>query len=172
MKFITAFLTLAIAVMAVTTVLPDNFTPAAATVTVTESMCMTGFAGDATPLSVANALATAADASAAALVIASMMADGYRGDLTASQRGMNTNTTTVTAVVSTTNCPASPTFDLNPALFSEALKNGDFNKTIVTKPDADGTEQRWSKGRQSLCFTSSSWVGTGFYASKQLSDGI
>lgn len=169
MNFIIVFLPLAIAVLAATTVLPDDFTPATVTVTVTESMCMTGFAGDATPLSVANALATVADASAAASLIAGMMANGYRGDVAAPRHGTDTNTTTVTAVASATNCPAVPTFDLTPALFSQALKNGDSNKTTAINPNVDGTEappQRWSNGRNSLCFTSSSWVGTGFYASK------
>lgn len=171
MNFIIVLLPLAIVVMAVRTVMPDDFTPAAVTVTVTESLCMTGFAGDATPLSVANALANAADASAAASLIAGMMGNGYRGDFAAPRPATDTNnTTTVTAVASATNCPAASTFDLTPALCSQALKkNGDFNKTTAIHPDVDGTEaprQRWSKGRNSLCFTSSSWVGTGFYASR------
>lgn len=171
MNFIIVFLPLTIAVTAVTTVLPDDITPAAVTVTITESMCMTGFAGDATPLSMANAVANAADASAAASLIAGMMANGpYRGDVAALRPGTDTNTTTVTAVASATNCPAVPTFDLTPALFSQALKKkGGFNKTSANNPIVDGAEaphQRWSKGRNSLCFTSSSWVGTGFYASR------
>lgn len=169
MNFIIVFLPLAIVVMALTTVLPDDFTPAAVTVTVTESMCMTGFAGDATPLSVASALADAADASAAASLIAGMMANSYRENVAAPRPVTDMNTTTVTAVASATNCPAVPTFDLTSALFSQALKkNGGFNKTAAINPSVDGTEaprQRWSKGRNSLCFTSSSWVGTGFYAS-------
>lgn len=112
----------AIAMMVMATELPGDLTSAGAavTVTVTEQVCITDWVGKATPLSVANALATAADASDAAALIASMMADGNRG-YTASPQ-LAADATTVAAVANATNCPAPPAFDLSPTgLFSGLL---------------------------------------------------
>ncbi|KAH8748433.1 hypothetical protein F5883DRAFT_653135 [Diaporthe sp. PMI_573] len=150
-------------VMAIAISSPDNLTSAAVTITVTEPVCTNSRAGEPTPLSVASALATAADASAASL-IANLTAYVHYEDAAAPQYALNT--TTATTVASATNCPAPPTFDLSPVLFS-SIFNGDLSNTTVEDIDANGTQplgQRWSKGRQSLCFTSSSWVGTGYYA--------
>lgn len=141
---------------------------ATSTITVTESVCMTGSAEQATPLSVANALATAADASAAASVIASMMADSLGGDTIAPRPTMNTTMgRTVTAMASATNCPSPPSFDLSPSglfahLLSDKLGNTPADNTDAKRDEAPA--QAWSKGRQSLCLTTSSWVGTGWYA--------
>lgn len=139
----------------------------ASTVTVTESVCMTGRAEEATPLSVANALATAANASAAASLIAGMMAHSLGGDPIAPRPTVNPiMDTTVTAVVNATNCPAPPSFDLSPgglfaSLLSAKLSNAADN---TCANDSGSPVETWSKGRQSLCLTTSSWVGTGYYA--------
>lgn len=154
-------LTLAIALMAMATELPDNLTSAIATVTVTESVCINGCAGDATPLSMANALATAANATAAASLIANMMRDDHFGDVAAPQPAANT--TTVTTVASATDCPTPPTFDLN--LFSTALDSELHSTTKnINANNTETPDGRWSQGRNSLCFTSSSLVHAGAYA--------
>ncbi|KKY32615.1 hypothetical protein UCDDA912_g07418 [Diaporthe ampelina] len=169
MKFNTnILLSLAIAVMAIAINLPDPLTSAPVTVTMTEQACMNGCAGEATPLSLANALATAADVSAAVSLIASVAADSYHGDIEDPQP--EANTTTVTTVASATKCPAAPTFDLSPAMVWSVV-NGDLNGTAAENTNANGTEapaQNWSQGRNSLCFTDSSSVSGGHYYSKQL----
>lgn len=155
-------LSLAIALMAIATDLPDDPASATSTVTVTESVCMNGCAGDATPLSMANAMATAPDASVAAVLIANMMHNDPRGGAATPQ--LAANTTTVTTLANATGCPAPPTFDMN--LFSSFL-DGELNNMAPNDTDAIDTknsDQRWSKGRYSLCLTTSSWVSTGSYA--------
>lgn len=165
MKFATTdvLLSMAIAAMAMATNSLDDFNPVAVTVTVTEAVCMYGCAGEATLLSVAKALATAADASAATSLIADMMADRYHGGIAAAQPAMNT--TTVTAVASATNCPASPTLNMGPALLPSVL-DGHLSSTTANYTHTNGNEtsrQRRSTGRESYCFTTSSWVGAGWY---------
>ncbi|KAK2599823.1 hypothetical protein N8I77_011546 [Diaporthe amygdali] len=160
---IIVLLSLAIAKMAIATKLVDDVPCATVTVTVTEPVCMNGCAAETTPLSVANALATAADSSAASSLISSMMADAHRGDVGAYQPAVNT--TTVTTVTSATNCPAPPTFDL-PAIVSSVF-DSNLNSITANNTVANGTEapdKRWSEGRQSLCFTSSSLVFGGYHA--------
>lgn len=157
---------LAIAAMVIATELPGDPTSAAATVTVTEQVCMTGKAGDATPLSMANALATAADDSAAASLIASMIADDHGGDAIAAPQSA-VGSTTVTTLANATDCPAQPTLDLSPAGLISSLLNDELNSTSTDNTDGNLTElpiQHWSQGRNSLCFTNSDYVATGKYA--------
>lgn len=154
-------LSLALALMAMATELPDNLTSAPATVTVTETVCTSGYIGDATPLSVANALASAANASVAASLIINMNHDSVLGYGAVPQPAVNT--TTVRTVADATNCPAPPTFD--PTLFSSIL-HGELNGTSRHDTNVTGIEtsdQRWSQGRNSLCFTTSLSVGAGCY---------
>lgn len=165
---INILLSLAIALMAMANDLPDILTSAAATVTVTEPVCMGACVGQVTPLSVANAMASASDASALATLIANMQLDangGGNGGVADPQS--SESTTTVTTVTSATNCPAPPTFDLSPAL-STGILSGDVNGTSddnnIDVNGTDALEQRWSQGRSSLCFTTSTIVMSGGYA--------
>lgn len=154
-------LSLAIALMAMATDLPGDPASATVTVTVTEPVCMNDRAGGATPLSMANAMATAADPSAAASLIANMMRDDRLGHAAARQPAANT--TTVTTVPKATSCPAPPTFDLS--LFSSVL-DGELNNMTPNDTyaiETDNPDQRWSKGRNSLCFTTSNYVAGGCY---------
>lgn len=160
-------LALAMAMMITATELPGDPTSATVTVTVTEPVCMTGSAGDATPLSIANVLATVDGPAAAASLIASMMMDSHDGGTVAP--AATVDTTTVTTVANATNCPASPTFDvLNPTGLFASYLNEDLNNT---NPDNNNTganvpglpSQHWSQGRNSLCFTNSDYVATGKY---------
>lgn len=154
-------LSLAIVSMVMATQLAANLTSAIATVTVTESVCINGCAGDATPLSMANALATAANATAAASLIANMMRDDHFGDVAVPQPAADT--TTVTTVASATDCPIPPTFDLN--LFLTALDSElDSTTKNINANNTETPDGRWSQGRNSLCFTSSSIVHAGAYA--------
>jgi hypothetical protein len=162
---INVLLSLAIAMMVMATDSPGDPTSAAVTVTVTEQVCMTGKAGDATPLSMANALATAADESAAASLIASMMADVHDRDTIPPHSAAGT--TTVTTVANATDCPAQPTFDLSPVGLIQNLLSDEPNRTTTTTTTDTGLppaqQQHWSQGRNSLCFTNSDSVGTGRY---------
>ncbi|KAL1853628.1 hypothetical protein Daus18300_011751 [Diaporthe australafricana] len=162
-RTINLLLSLATTVMAIAVISPGEVTSPTVTFTVTEPVCMNSLVAEPTPLSIARALAAAADASAAASLIANMTADGHAGDATSQ---IHSNATTVTTVTSATDCPASPTFDLTPALVS-SLFNGDLNNTTVNNTGGSGTEdpaQHWAKNHRSLCFTTSSWVGNGYYA--------
>ncbi|KAG6360196.1 hypothetical protein INS49_011252 [Diaporthe citri] len=162
---INVLLSLAIAMIAIATELPDAITSAAITVTVTESICMGSCAGEATPLSVANALATAADVSAAASLIANMIAARPSGDGEVHQ--LTANTTTVTIAASATSCPAPPNFDLSPTGSFWSILDADINSITDNNSDTNGTvapAKRWSKGRQSLCITSASLGLAGYYA--------
>lgn len=161
---INVLLSLAIVMMAVATELPDTITSAAVTVTVTESVCLGSCAGEATPLSMANALATAADVSAAASLIANMIAARPSGDGEVHRPAANT--TTVTTTASASNCPAPPNFDLSPTGRFWSTLDDDLRIT-ANNTDTNGTDapdQRWSNGRQSLCFTTGSMVLSGYYA--------
>lgn len=162
---INVLLSLAIAMIAIATELPDAITSAAVTVTVTESICMGTCAGEATPLSVANALATAADVSAAASLVANMIATRPGGDGEVQQP--TANTTTVTTAASATNCPAPPNFDLSPTGRFWSILDDDLHSITANNTDTNGTAapaKRWSKGRQSLCFTTATLGLSGFYA--------
>lgn len=164
-SMLTVLLSLAIASAAMASELANVISSAPATVTVTEQICM-DTCGRATPLSVANALATADDASAAVSLL-SMMADDYRQNATALEPAANT--ATVTDALTATNCPAPPELDLSAAVFSsfpDSL-NGDFYSTTNINTTANGTEapgEHWSEGRNSLCVTTSSMCYSGAYA--------
>lgn len=161
-------LSLAIAVMAIATDLPGDGLAAAVTVTVTEPACMTGARGEATPLAIANALATAADVTAAASLVASIMDErqlrGYGAVL-----DPTLGTTTVRTFANATDCPPRPTFDMSPTgELAKLLKEEVDRLTAENNTDAADTAtgnqtQRRSPGPNSYCETDSDWMLAGNY---------
>lgn len=158
-------LLLAIAMLALATDLPRD-----PTVTVTEQACMTSGLGDITPLAIANALATAADVTAAASLVATMVAERQDGeDRGASDPGAATGTRTVTSFASATNCPPKPTFDMSPGgefatLYNAELSRITANNTTTTSKVTDmGSPNQRNPGKVSACITDANWMSAGGY---------
>lgn len=141
-------------------------TGTAATVTVWEQACMTSGLGDITPLAIANALATATDVTAAASLVASLMAERLENEQHgASDPRATTGTTTVTAFADATDCPPKPTFDMTPNGEFATLYNDELTRITANTTNATdiGAHNQRNIGQTSMCITDSSVMGPGGY---------